>query len=168
MNQLIVGLYEDWLWLDERIDQITSEIEEIGKRDSDCNRLMTVPGIGPVISTAIVAAIGQADPLEHRAHTMSDLAAGYAVELREDREIFTGREVGVDGEILGDDADLGPRAARSQPVAGEANLPGVESHATGDRANHRRLPGAVGAENRHELARLHFEGQPVQGGCSSP
>lgn len=58
MQDLITGLYEDWLWLDERVDQIAREIEEIGKQDRDCTRLMTVPGIGPVISTAIVAAIG--------------------------------------------------------------------------------------------------------------
>ena len=29
MSDLIVGLYEDWLWLDERIETITREIEEI-------------------------------------------------------------------------------------------------------------------------------------------
>ena len=29
MSDLIVGLHEDWLWLDERIETITKEIEEI-------------------------------------------------------------------------------------------------------------------------------------------
>ena len=28
MVDLIVGLYEDWLWLDERIETITGEIEK--------------------------------------------------------------------------------------------------------------------------------------------
>lgn len=58
MNSLLVGLYEDWLWLDERIEATTKEIEDISQRDADCQRLMTIPGIGPIISTAIVAAIG--------------------------------------------------------------------------------------------------------------
>jgi transposase len=58
MNDLIIGLYEDWLWLDERIDTITHEIEAIGKSEANCQRLMSVPGIGPMISTAMVAAIG--------------------------------------------------------------------------------------------------------------
>ncbi len=58
MNDLIVGLYEDWLWLDERIESITGEIEMISKAEVNCQRLMTVPGIGPIISTAVVAAIG--------------------------------------------------------------------------------------------------------------
>jgi transposase len=32
-SELIVGLYEDWLWLDERIETITKEIEEISQRE---------------------------------------------------------------------------------------------------------------------------------------
>ena len=58
MSDLIIGLYEDWLWLDERIESITGEIEMISKSEANCQRLMTVPGIGPIISTAVVAAIG--------------------------------------------------------------------------------------------------------------
>ena len=64
MNDLIVGLYEDWLWLDERIETITSEIEEISKSEVNCQRLMSVPGIGPIISTAMVAAIGTGEAFE--------------------------------------------------------------------------------------------------------
>jgi transposase len=58
MSDIIVGLYEDWLWLDERIESTSGEIEMISKREANCQRLMSVPGIGPMISTAMVAAIG--------------------------------------------------------------------------------------------------------------
>ena len=58
MNDLIIGLYEDWLWLDERVETLTGEIEAISKCEANCQRLMSVPGIGPIISTAMVAAIG--------------------------------------------------------------------------------------------------------------
>ncbi len=61
MNALIVGLYEDWMRLDDRIETITDEIEMISKREVNCQRLMSVPGIGPIISTAMVAAIGTGD-----------------------------------------------------------------------------------------------------------
>ena len=61
MNDLIVGLYEDWQGLDERIATITGEIEMISKCEVNCQRLMSVPGIGPIISTAMVAAIGTGD-----------------------------------------------------------------------------------------------------------
>src|SRR5438874_10209901 len=55
MSDLIVGLYEDWLWLDERIETLTDEIEQISHQEANCKRLMSVPGIGPMISTAMVA-----------------------------------------------------------------------------------------------------------------
>ena len=35
----------------------TNEIELISKREANCQRLMSVPGIGPIISTAMVAAV---------------------------------------------------------------------------------------------------------------
>jgi len=61
---LIIGLYEDWLWLDERIETITKEIEEISQSEMNCRRLMSVPGIGPLISTGVVAAIGKGEAFE--------------------------------------------------------------------------------------------------------
>ncbi len=64
MSDIIVGLYEDWLWLDERTEATTSEIEMISKREGNCQRLMSVPGIGPIISTAMVAAIGTGEAFE--------------------------------------------------------------------------------------------------------
>ena len=64
MSDIIVGLYEDWLWLDERIESTTGEIEMISKREANCQRLMSVPGIGPVISTAMVAAIGTGEAFD--------------------------------------------------------------------------------------------------------
>src|SRR5206468_6887907 len=39
----------------------SSEIEAIARHDSGCDRLMSVPGIGPIISSAVVAAIGSGD-----------------------------------------------------------------------------------------------------------
>ena len=64
MSDLIIGLHEDWLWLDERIETISREIEEISQRKSNCIRLMSVPGIGPLISTAMVAAIGTGEAFD--------------------------------------------------------------------------------------------------------
>jgi len=48
----------DWNYLDERIDTVTDEIEALARADEGCQRLITVPGIGPILSTAMVAAIG--------------------------------------------------------------------------------------------------------------
>ncbi len=64
MSDLIVGLYEDWLWLDERIETVSREIEEISQNEANCRRLMSVPGVGPMISTAMVAAIGTGEAFD--------------------------------------------------------------------------------------------------------
>ena len=64
MSSIIVGLYEDWLWLDERIESLTKEIDKIAAVEDNCRRLMSVPGIGPMISTAMVAAIGTGEAFE--------------------------------------------------------------------------------------------------------
>ena len=58
MVRIVADLADDWRRLDERIEAVTDEIETVAKRDDNCRRVMTVPGIGPIISSAIVAAIG--------------------------------------------------------------------------------------------------------------
>ena len=61
MVRVIEDLAGDWRRLDDRIDGLSSEIEAIARRDPGCERLMSVPGIGPIISSAMVAAIGAGD-----------------------------------------------------------------------------------------------------------
>jgi transposase len=55
---LIEDLIDDWRRLDARIQEITNQIENIAKLDENCRRLMGTPGVGPVIASAMVAAIG--------------------------------------------------------------------------------------------------------------
>src|SRR5258708_16091118 len=45
----------------ERVEGLSNEIEAIARQDAGCERLMSVPGIGPMISSAMVAAIGAGD-----------------------------------------------------------------------------------------------------------
>src|SRR5262249_46202496 len=61
MLRVIEDLAGDWRRLDERIESLSSEIEALARQDKSCERLMTVPGIGPIISSAMVAAIGTGD-----------------------------------------------------------------------------------------------------------
>jgi transposase len=58
---IIEDLIGDWQHLDQRIDTVSLEIQLLAKDDPACERLMTVPGIGPIISSATVAAIGTGD-----------------------------------------------------------------------------------------------------------
>jgi transposase len=58
VGRLVADLAEDWRRLDERIATVSAEINELAKQDDHCQRLMTVPGIGALIASAVVAAIG--------------------------------------------------------------------------------------------------------------
>ena len=61
MVRVIEDLAGDWRRLDERIEELSGEIEAIACQDAGCERLMSVPGIGPIISSAMVAAIGSGE-----------------------------------------------------------------------------------------------------------
>jgi transposase len=52
MARIVTELAGDWRRLDERIETVTDEIEALAKSDDSCRRVMTVPGIGPIISSA--------------------------------------------------------------------------------------------------------------------
>jgi transposase len=58
MIRLIEDLAGDWRRLDERIEALSCEIERIAHADPHCKRTMSVPGVGPIVSSAMVAAIG--------------------------------------------------------------------------------------------------------------
>ncbi len=57
MARILEDLAGDWRRLDERVEGLSKEIEAIAHQDAGCNRLISVPGIGPIISSSIVAAI---------------------------------------------------------------------------------------------------------------
>jgi transposase len=61
MMRAIEDLASDWRRLDERIEGLSADITSLVEQDPACERLMTVPGIGPIISSATVAAIGTGD-----------------------------------------------------------------------------------------------------------
>jgi len=61
MVHVIEARAGDWRRLDERIEGLSADIETLVQHDPACQRLMTVPGIGPIISSAMVAAIGRGE-----------------------------------------------------------------------------------------------------------
>jgi transposase len=61
MVRVIEDLAGDWHHFDERIEGLSEQIVGLARADASCERLMSVPGIGPIISSAMVAAIGAGD-----------------------------------------------------------------------------------------------------------
>jgi len=58
MRRLLADLLDDLRRLEERIACVTREIEATAAQDERSRRLMTVPGIGPLVATAILASAG--------------------------------------------------------------------------------------------------------------
>jgi transposase len=54
----LFGLYEELHHLDERIAHYDEKIKLIARTDERAQRLQTIPGVGPKIATALLAAIG--------------------------------------------------------------------------------------------------------------
>src|ERR1035437_5459273 len=58
MRNLLDLLWEEWKDLDQQLADLNQEVELIASSDPACMRLRQIPGIGPLVATAIVAAIG--------------------------------------------------------------------------------------------------------------
>ena len=56
---ILQELHEDLVRLEQRIASISQEIKDAADADERTRRLMTIPGIGPLGATAIIAAIGE-------------------------------------------------------------------------------------------------------------
>src|SRR5512132_581126 len=58
MRDLLAQIWQEWKQLELDIESLTEQIERISNEDEACKRLRQVPGIGPLVSTAMVAAVG--------------------------------------------------------------------------------------------------------------
>jgi transposase len=110
MLRVVEDLAGDWRRLDERVEGLSSEIEALARQDQGCARLMSVPGIGPIIASAMVAAIGNGDAFSKG----RDFGAWLGLVPK---QISTG-----DRTILGSISKRGNRYLRSLFVANRSSL----------------------------------------------
>src|SRR6185503_2551854 len=61
MRVLIEDMRRQWCELDRRIAEFDKELAEWARSEEAARRLMTIPGIGVLNATALIAAIGQAE-----------------------------------------------------------------------------------------------------------
>ena len=58
LRWLLDRLWQEWKQTETEIEAISDEIERISNEDARCRQLRQIPGFGPLVSTATVAAIG--------------------------------------------------------------------------------------------------------------
>ena len=58
MQFIIHGLWKEWVAVENQIAEATAVIEQIAKQDESCRRLLEVPGVGALVASAMVAAVG--------------------------------------------------------------------------------------------------------------
>jgi transposase len=58
LRNLLNDLWQEWKQLQSDIERMSEQIELISDEDAACQRLRQIPGIGPLVATATVAAIG--------------------------------------------------------------------------------------------------------------
>jgi transposase len=79
MRRMLAELFDDVGRLDQRIAGVTREVDGLAARDDRARRLMTIPGIGALGATALLAAIGDGQQFRRA----RDLAAWLGLVPRE-------------------------------------------------------------------------------------
>jgi transposase len=62
---LIQDMRMQWKELDRRISEFDAEFVAFAKTNQDARLLLSIPGIGALISSALIAAVGKAETFEH-------------------------------------------------------------------------------------------------------
>lgn len=58
-------LYDELVELDERVVDAKKALEDISRENEACTRLMTIPGVGPMVATAVYSVMGSAQQFRH-------------------------------------------------------------------------------------------------------
>jgi transposase len=64
MKNVFQNLYDDLKRLNEEIDRHTESLERLAQEDEYCKRISTLPGVGPITATAMIAKIGNGNEFQ--------------------------------------------------------------------------------------------------------
>ena len=70
---LFKEIYQDWLLLDKRIDDLDKKLKRLSKIDNEVKRLMTLKGVGDITATAFKATIGNGAAYKNGRHCAASL-----------------------------------------------------------------------------------------------
>lgn len=64
IRDLLLDMRAEWAALDQRIDALDQEFAQLARTDEVARRLTSIPGVGALNATALVAAVGKAEGFE--------------------------------------------------------------------------------------------------------
>lgn len=64
IRDLLVEMRAEWAALDQRIDALDQEFAQLARTDEVARRLTSIPGVGALNATALVAAVGRAEAFD--------------------------------------------------------------------------------------------------------
>lgn len=64
LRDLLLDMRAEWSALDRRIDALDQEFAQLARTDEVARRLTSIPGVGPLNATALVAAVGRAEAFD--------------------------------------------------------------------------------------------------------
>ena len=114
----------------------------------------------------LAAAVGELDGFKGGVDAGAEIGAAEAVEFAEDAEVLVGGEIGVERDVLRDEAEgeAGDGAGSGERGAVEGERAGVGRAESGDKGHRGGLARAVWAEEAEEFAAGEVEGEAVEGG----
>ena len=62
---LLSELYEEMVHFDDRVKQLEEKLQVLCQQNNDCQRLLTIPGVGLLTATALVSAIGDVNEFKN-------------------------------------------------------------------------------------------------------
>ena len=57
-QEMFRKLVEEFIALEEQLAYYQDKLDTLAKTHPECQRLMTIPGLGPITATALIAAVG--------------------------------------------------------------------------------------------------------------
>ena len=58
MCRLLDALWQEWQAMEEQIEAMSRGLARIADQDAACQRMQQIPGVGPLVATAMIAAVG--------------------------------------------------------------------------------------------------------------
>ena len=111
-RSVLQGLVDQLRDTERRVEELDARLAEQAREDEVCQRLTTIPGIGPITATALTATVGDATVFESGRH----LAAWLGLVPRQTLE----RRQGAPGRHLQGGRRLSPPTAGAWRAGGDA------------------------------------------------